>query len=210
MFITSPQSSALVALACCAPRMTMRTLSPAMTLEGGLSRRTAVHAALLAATLGDAAAFAADELDDEVPDIRIGSGAPKRTKPSERAKSRQVTDADVRAAYENVVELRAGLNKVDKLCARSDLASVGTLLSEPPFSSLGESLAALVQAPELGPDEKKAIGTVKTYGLGADALIMVGGLTDAVREGDANAARGFVQKAAATLDEIVINCKALS
>ena len=77
-----------------------------------------------------------------------------------------------------------------------------------PFSTLEENLLTLVQSPLLGVDEKKQIGTIKRYGVGADVIIMLGGLEKAVGDKNAANAKSFLDKAKASLDEIVTICKA--
>ena len=155
----------------------------------------------------------ADELDDalaaddEVPDLRSGTTPRRRTKPSESTRNKDYTEADVRYAYADIVALKSGLEQVDKLLRASDLASVAPLLARPPFSSFKANALALVQGPGLGAEEKKEIGTEKRFGLAADVLITLNGLTDAVESADAPTARSYASKAKAALDEILAVCK---
>lgn len=119
----------------------------------------------------------------------------------------EATDAAVRSAYAQVTAARKGLGAIDSLLKASDFKGAASALGAPPYSSFKETLLVLVQG--LGPAEKKAIGTDRTYGLGADASIMLGGLAAEVGKGDAAAARGFVERAGSTLDEIIVASKAL-
>ena len=59
-----------------------------------------------------------------------------------------------------------------------------------------------IQPVVLGQD-KKAIGTIRRYGVGADVLIMLGGLNEAVRDDDARAAKSYLAKSKASLDEVI-------
>jgi len=106
-----------------------------------------------------------------------------------------------------VIAARSGLDNIDTLLRSSDLKTVSKLLSKAPYSSLRDTLLALVQGPGIGPEGKKSIGTEKRYGLGADVLIMVGGLSGATEAGDASKAREFVTKAKNALDEIIAVCR---
>lgn len=50
-------------------------------------------------------------------------------------------------------------------------------------------------------------GTIKRYGIGADVLIMLGGLNEAVTGADATKAKSFTQKSKDALDEVIAVCK---
>ena len=84
---------------------------------------------------------------------------------------------------------------------------MSSALAGAPYSSLEENLLVLVQSPLLGADEKKQIGTIKRYGVGADVLIMVGGLNAAVKGGDKGGALDKLQKASDSIDEVLLVCK---
>lgn len=50
-------------------------------------------------------------------------------------------------------------------------------------------------------------GTIKRYGIGADVLIMLGGLNEAVTGADATKAKSFTQKSKDAIDEVIAVCK---
>lgn len=55
----------------------------------------------------------------------------------------------------------------------------------------------------LAPEDIKAIGTEKRFGVGADALIMIGGLSEATEKSDRVGALDYAEKAKASIDEII-------
>jgi len=147
-----------------------------------------------------------DEQEDEIPDVRSTSGMKARKKPGDASKP-TYSAADVKYAYADLVAARQGLSTIDRLLGAQDFAAVAPLLGKPPFSSAENNLLTLVQGPTLGPNEKKQIGTIKRYGVGADVLIMLGGLADAVDSLDGAKAKGFSEKAKNALDEVLVLCK---
>ena len=78
-----------------------------------------------------------------------------------------------------------------------------TLLKQPPFSSFKQSALVLVNSKVLSMEDIKAIGTEKRFGVGADVIIMLGGLADATERSDRGAGLDYASKAAASLDEII-------
>jgi hypothetical protein len=56
-----------------------------------------------------------------------------------------------------------------------------------------------VQAPVLTAEDKKAIGTIRRYGV----IIMTGGLSEALDNGDVRQAKSFLAKAKGSLDEVI-------
>ena len=50
-------------------------------------------------------------------------------------------------------------------------------------------------------------GTIKRYGIGADVLIMLGGLSEAVTGADELKAKSFTEKSKNALDEVIAVCK---
>ena len=63
------------------------------------------------------------------------------------------------------------------------------------------------RAQVLSAEDKKAIGTIRRYGVAADVIIMVGGLAEALRDEDARGAKSFLAKAKGSLDEVIGVCR---
>jgi len=126
--------------------------------------------------------------NDEIPDVRMRQPAKSKAKP--------VADAAAgKAAYAQLVAARRALDDF----STDNLA---------PYEGLEQALLVLVNSPVLRKEDKLAIGTIKRYGVGADVLIMVGGLTAAAQTKDANGVRDYTKKAAAALDEVILIGKA--
>ena len=181
----------------CAPRHSPCSRADALRFAAGA-------AVAIAAPCAPAIADLDDDLsdDDEIPDVRTG-----RPKAGSAKAAGKVNAAVAYAAYAELRAARSSLDKVDSLIGKSDYKAAASILTEPPLATLEVNLLTLVASPELGPDERKSIGTIKRYGVGADALIMMGGLGSALRSGDGSGASDYTSKAKASLDEIVLTCQ---
>jgi hypothetical protein len=74
---------------------------------------------------------------------------------------------------------------VPNFCSSFNHASTSTLPQQ-----FDKAAGVLVRSENLSPDEKVALGTIKRYGVVADAIIMVGGLGAALKAGGITVAGG--------------------
>lgn len=72
-----------------------------------------------------------------------------------------------------------------------------------------ENANALLASKQLDAESKKAIGTIRRYGVGADVIIMYGGLKAELEEEEANygTLSKSLQRAVDSLDEVIAICK---
>jgi len=179
-----------------------------LALSGlAVTRRTALEAACAAALFRQRAAWADDEdknFEDEIPDP--GRPVPKR-KQSAAAAPKDLKPADGKVAALQILAARQKLDSVDTLVAAKDFAALRSLLDSAPLSTFEANALVLVQSKALDPQDVKAIGTIKRYGVGADVIIMLGGLGAAAQNSDASEALSYLSKAKASLDEILVICK---
>jgi hypothetical protein len=103
----------------------------------------------------------------------------------------------------DIVACRSGLGQIENLVRSGEFSSAASLLGQPPFSSFKQNALVLVNSKVLTPEDIKAIGTEKRFGVGADALIMIGGLSEATERSDRNSALDYAEKAKASIDEII-------
>ena len=169
----------LLATLCAAYALRVPTFSRADVLKSaaaatGLSRLEMVRPPAAWAIEDD------DDLNenDEVPMVASTTGRKQKAKPFEKTVAK-ADAASGKEAFANIVAAREALKRGD-----SNSESV---------KELTNSLLTLVQSPLLGAVEKKQIGSPRTFGLGADVVIMVGG--------------GDIPKAVQALDEILVVCK---
>ena len=135
--------------------------------------------------------------EDEIPDV----GRPT----TKKGKKGDYSPADGAAAFKDIVAARKALDRAEGMIKSNDWAGVNDLLGAAPVSTFENSALVLVQSKALkNPEDIKAIGTIKRYGVGADAIIMLGGLGEAASKKDSGGAASFLQKAKASLDEIII------
>ena len=135
---------------------------------------------------------------------------PKKSKPGAAGSAsfnKNLTPADGKNAAVQILAARTKLDAADKLVSAGDWKALKSLMDSAPVSSFEENALVLVQSKALGLDDVKQIGTIKRYGVGADVIIMLGGLEKAVGDKNAANAKSFLDKAKASLDEIVTICK---
>eukprot|EP00967_Tisochrysis_lutea_P130899 scaffold227000_cov26-Tisochrysis_lutea.AAC.1 len=103
----------------------------------------------------------------------------------------------------DIVACRSGVSQIEQLIRSGDFGSAASLLGKPPFSSFKQNALVLVNSKLLTPEDIKAIGTEKRFGVGADVLLMLGGLADATERSDKSGALDYATKAKSSLDEII-------
>ena len=96
--------------------------------------------------------------------------------------------ADSKKAAETIKEALAKVVEMEK--AGTDYEAIGKLLGEDCFANFADNAFVLTKSSVLTPDDRIALGTIKRYGLVADAIIMVGGLSEALRAGGIKVAGG--------------------
>ena len=117
--------------------------------------------------------------------------------------AKKASAADGVTAFAGIVEARKVLDKVEQLIKTDKYDDAKTLLESGSVAAFESNAMALVASPALAAEDKKAIGTIRRYGVGADVLIMLGGLNEAVRDDDARAAKSYLAKSKASLDEVI-------
>mmetsp|Transcript_7987 Transcript_7987/g.13270 ORF Transcript_7987/g.13270 Transcript_7987/m.13270 type:complete len:226 (+) Transcript_7987:33-710(+) len=100
------------------------------------------------------------------------------------------TVEESKSAVTTVKKCLDGVGKMDALAAKGDYAEIGKLLSAQEFQDFEKAATVLVRSDALTADEKVALGTIKRYGLVADAIIMIGGLGGELRSGGIKVAGG--------------------
>ena len=177
--------------------------------RASLLRRAAVAAATAPLAIPSVSFGADDDADlydssweDELPGWKMGEAPTRRKRVDGEPVVRGRVARDAAAAYASVTAVRDALKPLDKLVARGDFAKASAALSAAPFDGVEGALGELVQCDALSPEQKKRISTIKTYGVGADVLIMLGGVAEALRAGNGGGARDYIVKARAALDEV--------
>ncbi|KAL1520201.1 hypothetical protein AB1Y20_023671 [Prymnesium parvum] len=158
-----------------------------------------------------AASVAEDEGDesppDEIPDLGRARPKPRKGGAPGGQSLGTLTAEDGKKAAAELLAARQKLESLDTLVQTSDFASLLEALMSPPLSTFERSALTLVQSRVLDPEDVKAIGTIKRFGVGADVIIMLNGLQDAAKSADRVGARSFLGKAKASLDEIIVICQ---
>lgn len=76
-----------------------------------------------------------------------------------------------------------GIDLMEKAAASGDYAEVARIMGSPEYRNFESAATILVRSDELTADEKVSLGTIKRYGVVADALIMLGGLGGELKSG---------------------------
>lgn len=110
--------------------------------------------------------------------------------------------ADSKRAAMTIKEALAKIDEIEKV--NTDYEAIGKILGEDCFLKFSENAFILTKSSALTPDDKVALGTIKRYGLVADAIIMIGGLSEALRAGGievAGGGGGYADQAAIEVDD---------
>jgi hypothetical protein len=67
--------------------------------------------------------------------------------------------------------------------------------------------SALLESKRLDAESKKEIGTIRRYGVGADVIIMYGGLKAAVEEEDSGETQKYLKRTLDSLNEVILICR---
>ena len=110
---------------------------------------------------------------------------------------------DAKKAIGEIREARKTLDGLDALLAKGDFDAAATALDARAVSAFEENATIIINAPVLAAEDKKAIGTIRRYGVAADVMIMTGGLKEALRDEDARGAKSYLSKAKGSLDEVI-------
>lgn len=91
--------------------------------------------------------------------------------------------AESRAAALNVKGCLAGVVDMQKAAGAGEWTAVADILGSDKFQTLESTFLVLVRSGGLTAEDKVALGTIKRFGLTADALITLGGLESELRAG---------------------------
>ena len=89
--------------------------------------------------------------------------------------------ADSKKAAQTIRDALAKVGEMEK--AGDDYEAIAKLLGDKCFAQFSDNAFVLTKSAALTPDDRIALGTIKRYGLVADAIIMIGGLSEALRAG---------------------------
>ena len=73
--------------------------------------------------------------------------------------------------------------QMTKLAESSDWAAIADLLNAKCFLQIDDAFTTLVRSDAITSEDKVSLGTIKRYGVVADAIIMLGGLKAELRNG---------------------------
>ena len=116
-------------------------------------------------------------------------------------------------AYASLVKARQELNVAgETYLSKKDWDGLRTYLTEDAtnMNNYEVNAGALLESKRLDAESKKDIGTIRRYGVGADVIIMWGGLKNEVdmNEEPSSAAVGkYLRRTAESLDEVLAICR---
>ena len=117
-------------------------------------------------------------------------------------------------AYANLVKAREELNVAgEKFLSKRDWEGLRTYLSDEAvnMNNYESNAQALLESKRLDAESKKDIGTIRRYGVGADVIIMYGGLKNEIDEGNestsASEVAKYLRRTSDSLDEVLAICR---
>ena len=90
---------------------------------------------------------------------------------------------ETQAAARQLLSMAKDMEQMEKLGAKGDWEGVATILSSKAFVEFDATANVLVRSDSVSAEDKVALGTIKRYGVVADAIIMMGGLGSVLRAG---------------------------
>mmetsp|Transcript_9374 Transcript_9374/g.14148 ORF Transcript_9374/g.14148 Transcript_9374/m.14148 type:complete len:209 (-) Transcript_9374:62-688(-) len=116
------------------------------------------------------------------------------------------------AAFKSLVNAREELQTSKEFLAKNDLEGLREFLSDASLNinRYEENAGALLASKQLDAESKKAIGTIRTYGAGADVIICLGGLKAELEDEDgvnSNSVGKSLRRAMDSLDEVISICR---
>lgn len=90
---------------------------------------------------------------------------------------------DTKKAVQVISEARDSTTEMIKLADSSDYATIAKLLNAKCFLQIEDAFSTLVRSDAITAEDKVSLGTIKRYGVVADAIIMLGGLKAELRNG---------------------------
>ena len=88
---------------------------------------------------------------------------------------------DTKNAVQTVKKCLDDLAEITQLVPSKDYEKIANILSNPPFTVFENAATILVRSDLITPEDKVSLGTIKRYGVVADAIIMLGGLGAVLR-----------------------------
>ena len=111
------------------------------------------------------------------PELSWGKTGSMATSQFSTAPSQKAAKIDPKTAITNLIAAQDELKDALLLAKKNDIASLRRFIDDDSTSiaSFEVSATSLLSSKLLDSDDKKAIGTIRRYGPGADVLIMFGG-----------------------------------
>ena len=117
-------------------------------------------------------------------------------------------------AYANLVKAREELSvAAEKFVSKRDWEGLRTYLSDEAMNmnNYESNAQALLESKRLDAESKKDIGTIRRYGVGADVIIMYGGLKNEIDEENestsASEVAKYLRRTTDSLDEVLAICR---
>jgi len=148
------------------------------------------------------------------PSAEAKTGQSKSVQFASRSSPSRATTADPLKALEGLVKAKEELlvAKNDYL-KKKDFEGLREYLSEKAvnMNAFEGNALSILASNMISAEDKKEIGTIRRYGIGADVMIMYGGLNaeidEANDEPDAAAAQKFLTRTIESLDEVISICQ---
>lgn len=93
------------------------------------------------------------------------------------------TVEESQTAARQLLEMSRKVTEMEKMSGGGDWEGVAGILNDRLFTDFDKIASVLVRSDDISAEDKIALGTIKRYGLVADAIIMIGGLGAVLKAG---------------------------
>jgi len=119
---------------------------------------------------------------------------------------------DPNAAFDSIQKARSELIQAQALLKKGDTGELQDYLSDEAVNmkDFEDNLLSILNSSKISDEAKKDIGTIRRYGVGADVMIMYGGLTselEASFEPNIEEVTKYLTRTLQSLDEVIAICK---
>jgi hypothetical protein len=90
---------------------------------------------------------------------------------------------DTKVAVLKIAKALAYINQMQELAASDKFTAIAELFGKEEFADFDNIATQIVRSDSLSQEDKVALGTIKRYGVVADAIIMIGGAKGELRSG---------------------------
>lgn len=128
------------------------------------------------------------------------------------AETKPPSAAETKEAIIIIKQALDDTKKMASLASEKKYTEIAALFDTPTYKKFEDACSTLTRSDQLSQEDRKSLGTIKRYGVVADAIIMLGGIKGELKQGNVNVADsgGSLQKQSKMMKKMKMKIKLLS